>query len=143
MNTTQGLAVATAWMLSAGMASATDFDHGSSKSATAALPWRNAPPEIDSFATLAAGGPQRAWASPQLGYAMPPQPGTFEPDPAWRDDRPPGGGGDDRPPGGDLGPGEPYPTSALVPVPEPHISSLLLAGLGAIGLIGLRRRRLG
>jgi hypothetical protein len=132
MNTTQGLAVATALMLSAGVACATTYDPGArSKSSTSALPWRNAPMETDSFAGVVSGAPDRTWAS-NPGYT-PPTGDTFA-DPARRDpiDRPP--------PGGDVGTIEANPAEGLVPIPEPNVSSMLLAGLGAIGLLGIRRR---
>jgi len=31
-------------------------------------------------------------------------------------------------------------TSAIAPVPEPHVMSLMLAGLGVLGMVALRRR---
>lgn len=132
MNTTRGLAVAAALTLSVGIASAAaDYDHGTrSKSATAAMPWRNAPTEADSFADIVANSSGRSWAVP---VATQPVNDTFESDRRGGIDRPP-------PPAGDMGAFEALPPEGLAPVPEPSVSTLLLAGLGALGLIGLRRR---
>jgi len=131
---TPGLALAVL-ALSAGGASATDFDNPAHAASTAALPWRNAPAEADSFAGVVATGtaPARAWASPPA-FAMAPV-DTFDADPARRaaiEPPPP-------PTGGDMT-SVAAPLDGIIPVPEPSIFTLLLSGLCALGLIGLRRR---
>lgn len=129
---TSGLAVAAALTLSTSTAFATAYDNSAHSSSTAALPWRNSPTEVDSFAGVVAAGSTRSWAQPA---AMPPPVGAFDTDPARRGtiDPPP-------PPAGDVTSIEANPMDGIIPVPEPSISTMLLAGLGAIGLIGLRRR---
>ena len=135
---TSGLVVAAALTLSTGTVFATAFDNSAPSGSTAGLLWRNSPNEVESFAGVVATDPSRSWAvpAPVSPATMSPAADAFsETDPARRAriEAPP-------PPAAEVSAMDADPMEGIIPVPEPSVSTMLLAGLGAIALIGLRRR---
>jgi hypothetical protein len=132
---TPGLALAATLALSANAVFATDFDNRAHASNVTGLPWRNAPAEADSFAGVVATAGGRSWAAPvAAGSAGVAPVDTFEATAGRR------AGTEDAPPvGAQVASVDADALSGLAPVPEPDITTLLLSGLCALGLLGMRR----